>query len=46
MRPIEIGAEGEGSTWLVTAADISAFHTVRLSDQTGRLMAVGTVVER
>src|SRR5438477_312551 len=32
LRPIEIGAEGEGSTWFVTAADISAFHTVRLSD--------------
>ncbi|HMC37577.1 MAG TPA: hypothetical protein VKK30_06880, partial [Actinomycetota bacterium] len=46
LRPIDIGAEGEGSTWLVTAADISAFHTVRLSDQAGRLMAVGTVVER
>jgi hypothetical protein len=46
LRPIEIGPEGDGSTWLVTAADISSFRTVRLTDETGRLLASGAVVER
>ena len=46
LRSIQIGTDGEGSTWLVTAADISSFRTVRVADQTGKVLASGTVVER
>ena len=46
LHPIELDANGEGSTWLVTAADISSFRVVRLTDATGRLLAAGTVSER
>jgi anti-sigma factor RsiW len=46
LRAIELDANGEGSTWLVTAADISSFKSVRLTDASGHLLASGTVVER
>jgi hypothetical protein len=46
MRPIQVDADGTGSSWLVTAADISKFRTVRLMDATGRVVASGSVVER
>jgi len=38
--------EQVSAAWLVTAADISSFETVRLTDATGRLLAAGTVSER
>ena len=46
LHSLELDANGEGSTWLVTAADISSFRTVQLLDGSGRLVASGTVQER
>ncbi len=46
LRPIQVDAGGEGSTWLVTAADISSFKTIRLIDQSGRLLASGASVDQ
>jgi hypothetical protein len=44
MRNIELDAEGEGSTWLVSSADISSYAHVELRDATGRLIASGLAV--
>jgi hypothetical protein len=41
-----LDSNGEGSTWLVTAANISSFKTVRLMDSAGRVVASGAVLER
>lgn len=38
LRPMEFGPGGDGSTWLVTSSDLSAFDTVNLWDD-GGLMA-------
>jgi anti-sigma factor RsiW len=38
LRPMEFGPSGDGSTWLVTSSDLSAFDTVNLWDD-GGLMA-------
>ena len=42
MFPIQFDERGEGSTWLVTSADISAFNHVQLWDANGTLLAQGT----
>jgi anti-sigma factor RsiW len=44
LRAIQIGPGGEGSTWLVTSADISAFTRVRLTGPAGRVLATGSEV--
>ena len=38
LRPMEFGPSGDGSTWLVTSSDLSAFDTINLWDN-GGLMA-------
>jgi hypothetical protein len=38
LHPMEFGPSGDGSTWLVTSSDLSAFDTVNLWDD-GGLMA-------
>jgi uncharacterized iron-regulated membrane protein len=38
LHPMEFGPSGDGSTWLVTSSDLSAFDTVNLWDE-GGLMA-------
>ena len=42
LRPLSFDPGGEGSTWLVTASDISRFDRVRVVDASGRLLATGT----
>ncbi len=42
LRPIQIDPDGEGSTWLVTGADVSRFRTVRISASDGTVLAVGS----
>jgi hypothetical protein len=42
LRAIELAADGDGATWLVTSSDISKILTVRITDQFGRLLASGT----
>jgi hypothetical protein len=42
LRPIELAADGDGATWLVTSSDISKVRTVRITDRSGRLVASGT----
>jgi hypothetical protein len=42
LRPMDISADGDGSTWLVTSSDIARFLTVRLTDESGRVLATGT----
>jgi hypothetical protein len=37
LRPIEFGPQGEGSTWLVTASDLTGFERVNVWDETGVL---------
>jgi hypothetical protein len=46
LHPIQIGPEGEGSTWLVTSADIARFNGVQLTSPGGEVLASGTVVDR
>jgi len=45
VQPLHIDGEGDGSTWLVTSADISAFRTVTIRIPSGPVIASGTVVE-
>jgi hypothetical protein len=42
MFPIAFDERGEGSTWLVTSADITAFNHVQVRDADGTLLAEGT----
>ena len=42
MHPITVDQDGEGSTWLVTSADLSNFGLVRVSTPDGRVLATGT----
>jgi hypothetical protein len=42
MFPLVFDERGEGSTWLVTSADISKFNHVELHDAHGNLLAQGT----
>jgi len=39
MFPIQIDSGGEGSSWLVTGADLSSFSTIRLRAADGTLLA-------
>jgi Putative zinc-finger len=39
MFPIQIDSGGEGSSWLVTGADLSSFSLVRLSTPNGQVLA-------
>src|SRR5437588_7367040 len=43
LHPLEFGASGEASTWLVTGSDISRFDRVRVSDRAGNVLASGRV---
>lgn len=45
LHPVEFEPGGEGSTWLVTSANLRPFDRVRLIDQDGRLIASGVVQE-
>lgn len=42
LFPIQFDARGEGSTWLVTSADITRFDHVQLRGPDGTLLAEGT----
>ena len=42
MFPIVFDERGEGSSWLVTSADISTFNHVQVRDASGTLLAEGT----
>jgi hypothetical protein len=42
LHDLTFGSGGEGSTWLVTASDITKFDRVRVVDASGRLLATGT----
>jgi Putative zinc-finger len=44
MFPVEIDANGEGSSWLVTASDLSSFSLVRLRAADGVLIATARAV--
>jgi len=46
FRPIEVDADGEGATWLVTSTDISSYRTVRLFGPDGQVLATGTAASR
>lgn len=43
--PVKLGADGHGSGWLGTAADISSFQTIEILDPAGRVMARGLASE-
>jgi len=45
LHSIQLDPDGEGSTWLVTSADISGLNTVRITDAFGRVLASGTVAD-
>jgi predicted anti-sigma-YlaC factor YlaD len=42
LRPVQLAEDGDGSTWLVTSADISTIRGIRVTDGTGHLLAFGT----
>jgi hypothetical protein len=42
---VELDPDGHGAAWLVTAADISGFKTVRLSGPDGTVLATGVAAE-
>ena len=42
LSPIQFDERGEGSSWLVTSADISRFARVQLWGPDGTLLADGT----
>ncbi len=47
LRPVQLGQDGDGATWLVTSSDISSIRRVEVTDVTGRVLASGaTPVER
>jgi hypothetical protein len=43
LRPLEFDPGGEGSTWLVTASNVSRFDRVKILDPSGRMLASGRV---
>jgi len=45
LQPLRIDGEGDGSTWLVTSADISQFATVSIALPGGQVIATGTGTE-
>jgi hypothetical protein len=45
--PLQPDAEGDASDWMVTASDISAYATIRITDvATGRLIAQGIAINQ
>lgn len=42
MHPIQLDAEGEGSTWLVTSVNLTSFDVVQVSSTDGRVLALTT----
>ncbi|HJP64855.1 MAG TPA: zf-HC2 domain-containing protein [Actinomycetota bacterium] len=42
LRPVELAEDGDGSTWLVTSADISTIRSVRVTDASGNVLGFGT----
>jgi hypothetical protein len=45
LFPLVFDERGEGSSWLVTSADISTFNHVQLRDAQGNLIAEGTATD-
>jgi hypothetical protein len=45
LFPLVFDERGEGSSWLVTSADISMFNHVELRDSHGTLLAEGTATD-
>jgi hypothetical protein len=43
LRPIALGPDGDGSTWLVTAEDLHAYDRVTITDTSGTPVASGSV---
>jgi predicted anti-sigma-YlaC factor YlaD len=43
LRPLQFSGDGEGSSWLVTPADLSRFDRVKVVSQDGRVLAAGRV---
>jgi hypothetical protein len=46
LRPLQIDADGEASSWLVTSSDISSYTRVTLRSPDGTVLATGTAVSR
>jgi hypothetical protein len=46
MRPLQLDAEGDASSWLVTSSDISRFTTVTLRSAGGSVLASGVAVSQ
>jgi hypothetical protein len=46
LRPLQIDTDGEASTWLVTASDISSYSKVTLRSSDGTLLASGLAVSQ
>jgi len=46
LHPLQIDAEGTGSTWLVTSANIARFNGVQLRSPGGEVLASGIVIDR
>jgi len=43
LHPMEFDTDGEGSTWLVTSANLARYDHVRLVDGQGRTLAAGAI---
>jgi len=43
LRPIQFSSDGDGSTWLVTSADISRFDRCIVLSMSGHMLATGRV---
>jgi hypothetical protein len=43
MHPLEFGAGGEASSWLVTASDIRPFDQVTIRSASGSVLGTATV---
>jgi Putative zinc-finger len=41
LFPLKLADDGDGATWLVTSADISAIRRVEITDRSGQLLASG-----
>lgn len=42
LREVELAADGDAATWLVTSADISRVRTIQVTDASGHVLATGT----
>jgi hypothetical protein len=43
LRPLTLGPDGDGSTWLVTGKDLHPYDRVTVTDDTGTVVASGSV---